>query len=151
MPDLPTPLGSGDHPATYDTATANNLLTVASSKRRRCSIDTDASVRALGPSSLFGGSCESLPLSVLSANIDAPPSATSVAPTLPSERNSLYTNKQSIVRDGGSINIGRLRHGRADSVTGSIAGIVGASSLLISSKEREAAAGNRRLSWANLG
>ncbi|KFY28762.1 hypothetical protein V493_02780 [Pseudogymnoascus sp. VKM F-4281 (FW-2241)] len=133
-------------------------------------MDTDASVRALAPSSLFGGSRESLPLSVLSANIDAPPSAststalqarignerasiysaTGVAPALPSERNSLYTNKQGIVGDGGSINSGRLGHGRADSVTGSIAGIAGASSPLVSSKEREAL-GNGRLSRANSG
>ncbi|ELR07619.1 hypothetical protein GMDG_02667 [Pseudogymnoascus destructans 20631-21] len=177
---LAPPLGSGGHPATYNTATANNLLTdnasiltlaSSSKRRRRRSMDTDASVRALAPSSLFGGSRESLPLSVLSANIDAPPSATTsaalqarigterasiysatgVAPALPSERNSLYTNKQSIIGDGGSINSGRLGHGRADSVTGSIAGIAGASSPLVSSKEREAAAGNGRLSRANLG
>ncbi|EFX06367.1 hypothetical protein CMQ_6688 [Grosmannia clavigera kw1407] len=70
--------GSG-HPTTYSTATANNLLTdnasiltlaSSSKRRRRRSLDTDASVRALAPSSLFGGSRESLPLSVLSANID---------------------------------------------------------------------------------
>ncbi|KAK3990444.1 hypothetical protein QBC44DRAFT_325157 [Cladorrhinum sp. PSN332] len=67
------------HPTTYYTATANNLLTdnasiltlASSSKRgRRRSFDTDASVRALAPSSLWGGSRESLPLSVLSANMD---------------------------------------------------------------------------------
>lgn len=74
-------------------------------------MDTDASVRALAPSSLFGGSRESLPLSVLSSNIDtgltvAPHqarasvvggpnerasiySATGIAPALPSERNSV--------------------------------------------------------------
>ncbi|CAI4217379.1 unnamed protein product [Parascedosporium putredinis] len=60
-------------------ATANNLLTdnasiltlaSSSKRRRRRSFDTDASVRALAPSSLWGGSRESLPLSVLSANID---------------------------------------------------------------------------------
>lgn len=33
-------------------------------------MDTDASVRALAPSSVWGGSRESLPLSVLSANLD---------------------------------------------------------------------------------
>ncbi|KAI9688564.1 MAG: hypothetical protein M1822_001513 [Bathelium mastoideum] len=69
------------HPTTYTTATANNLLTdnasiltLASSSRRhrrRHSLDTDASVRALAPSSVWGGSRESLPLSVLSANIDS--------------------------------------------------------------------------------
>ena len=66
-------------PNTYNSATANNLLTdnasiltlASSSKRRRRSMDTDASVRALAPSSVFGGSRESLPLSVLSGNADA--------------------------------------------------------------------------------
>ncbi|KAL2117156.1 hypothetical protein VTJ04DRAFT_9324 [Mycothermus thermophilus] len=74
------------HLTTYATATANNLLTdnasiltLASSskrRRRRHSLDTDASVRALAPSSLWGGSRESLPLSVLSATMEgsqAPP------------------------------------------------------------------------------
>ncbi|OAA57647.1 hypothetical protein SPI_07306 [Niveomyces insectorum RCEF 264] len=70
---------SGGHPTTYSTATANNLLTdnasiltlaSSSKRRRRRSLDTDASVRALAPSSLFGGSRESLPLSVLSATIE---------------------------------------------------------------------------------
>ncbi|SPQ27205.1 e092c658-de24-4188-82ae-46162015b279 [Thermothielavioides terrestris] len=70
------------HPTTYATATANNLLTdnasiltlaSSSARRRRRSLDTDASVRALAPSSLWGGSRESLPLSVLSATMDGPP------------------------------------------------------------------------------
>jgi hypothetical protein len=106
-------------------------------------MDTDASVRALAPSSLFGGSRESLPLSVLSANIDpstAPTphqarpsvggmnerasiySATGVAPALQSERNSYYAGKQSATADGGSVRSGRLGHGRNDSVSGSIGG-----------------------------
>ncbi|KZF25819.1 hypothetical protein L228DRAFT_84382 [Xylona heveae TC161] len=72
------PQVGGGHPSTYTTATANNLLTdnasvltLASStkRRRRHSLDTDASVRALAPSSLWGGSRESLPLSVLSGNV----------------------------------------------------------------------------------
>lgn len=116
-------------------------------------MDTDASVRALAPSSLFGGSRESLPLSVLSANIDpsftAPRhptsanvglnerasiySATGVTPALPSERNSYYAGKQSILQDGGSIKSGLLGHGRNDSVSGSIGGIPG--SPLASPKE----------------
>lgn len=66
-------------PNTYNSATANGLLTddasvltlASSSKRRRRSMDTDASVRALAPSSVWGGSRESLPLSVLSGNVDA--------------------------------------------------------------------------------
>ncbi|KAK3673786.1 hypothetical protein LTR78_006340 [Recurvomyces mirabilis] len=65
-------------PNTYNSATANNLLTdnasiltlASSSKRRRRSMDTDASVRAIPPSSVWGGSRESLPLSVLSGNMD---------------------------------------------------------------------------------
>lgn len=66
---------------TYSTATANNvltdnasILTLASSskRRRRNSLDTNASVRALAPSSIFGGSRESLPLSVLSGNVNEP-------------------------------------------------------------------------------
>src|ERR1700761_2509593 len=66
-------------PHTYMAATANGMLnddasimTLASSskRRRRGSLDTNASVRALAPSSLWGNSRESLPLSVLSSNID---------------------------------------------------------------------------------
>ena len=66
-------------PNTYGSATANGLLTdnasiltlASSSKRRRRSMDTDmASVRALAPSSVWGGSRESLPLSVLSGNVE---------------------------------------------------------------------------------
>ncbi|KAK4102507.1 hypothetical protein N658DRAFT_400392, partial [Parathielavia hyrcaniae] len=68
------------HLSTYHSATANNILTdnasiltlASSSKRhrRRGSLDEDASTRALAPSSLWGGSRESLPLSVLSATLD---------------------------------------------------------------------------------
>jgi hypothetical protein len=108
-------------------------------------MDTDASVRALAPSSLFGGSRESLPLSVLSANIDPAASmptphqprqsvgglnerasiysATGVAPALPSERNSYYAGKQSIAADGGSMKSGLLGHGRNGSISGSIGGV----------------------------
>jgi hypothetical protein len=104
-------------------------------------MDTDASVRALAPSSLFGGSRESLPLSVLSATVDTVPaaiqsrantgglnerasiySATGVAPALPSERNSYYAGK-SIAADGGSVKSGLLGHGRAESISGSIGGV----------------------------
>ena len=63
-------------PHTYFSATNHGLLTdnasvltlASSSKRRRRSMDTDASVRALAPSSVWGGSRESLPLSVLSGH-----------------------------------------------------------------------------------
>lgn len=120
-------------------------------------MDTDASVRALAPSSLFGGSRESLPLSVLSANIDpgttsaphqARPSvgglnerasiysATGVAPALQSERNSYYAGKQTVTADGGSVRSGRLGHGRNDSISGSIGGgVAGPSSPLASPRD----------------
>jgi len=73
---VPAHLAPHSHPATYHTVTANNnltddasILTLASSskRRRRNSLDTNASIRALAPASMFGGSRESLPLSVLSA------------------------------------------------------------------------------------
>ncbi|UKZ81928.1 hypothetical protein TrVFT333_009705 [Trichoderma virens FT-333] len=139
---IPAHLIPANHLTTYTTATANNLLTdnasiltlASSSKRgRRRSMDTDASVRALAPSSLWGGSRESLPLSVLSANIDPSSSlhnasrlgaernsiysATGVAPAIPSERNSLYAKQG----DGASVRSGRLGHGRPDSISGSVA------------------------------
>ena len=70
-------------PNTYNSATANGLLSdnasvmtlASSSKRRRRSMDTDASVRALAPNSVYGGSRESLPLSVMSGNADAAPAS----------------------------------------------------------------------------
>lgn len=174
IPPHLAPVTSGGHPTTYTTATANNqltdnasILTLASSskRRRRRSMDTDASVRALAPSSLFGGSRESLPLSLLSANIDPsaaiPPrpmavpnerasiySATGVAPALPSERNSYYAGRQSIVGDGGSIKSGLFGHGRAESISGSIAGIAAAGSPLASPRE-PATASMGRLSRNN--
>jgi hypothetical protein len=131
-------------------------------------MDTDASVRALAPSSLFGGSRESLPLSVLSANIDstaATPhqprpsvgglnerasiySATGVAPALPSERNSYYAGKQSIAADSGSVKSGLLGHGRNDSISGSIGGMAVPGSPLASSREATGNS-NRRLSRTN--
>ncbi|KAK6086848.1 hypothetical protein SCUP234_02368 [Seiridium cupressi] len=150
-----------NHPTTYQSATANNLLsdnasilTLASSskRRRRRSFDTDASVRALAPSSLWGGSRESLPLSVLSSNIDGVPatpglhqtssrigpnertsiySTAGVVPALPSERNSFYA-KQSIAGDGASVRSGFLGHSRADSINGNTAGVA---SSLVSPRE----------------
>ena len=131
-------------------------------------MDTDASVRALAPSSLFGGSRESLPLSVLSANIDSNPiaaphqprpsvaglnerasiySATGVTPALPSERNSYYAGKQSIAADGGSVKSGLLGHGRNDSISGSIGGAAVPSSPLAS--PRDASGTNGKLSRTN--
>ncbi len=99
-------------PNTYSSATANNLLSddasiltlASSSKRRRRSMDTDASVRALAPGSVWGGSRESLPLSVLSGNLDTgasgPSGMYSVSQSRPSmgglasaERASIYSNQ----------------------------------------------------------
>jgi hypothetical protein len=132
-------------------------------------MDTDASVRALAPSSLFGGSRESLPQSVLSATIDSPSttaahqsrpnvglserasiySATGVTPALPSERNSFYAGKQSATADGGSVQNGLLGHGRNDSISGSIGGPASPSSPLASARDGPVATGNGKLSRTN--
>lgn len=114
-------------------------------------MDTDASVRALAPSSVFGGSRESLPLSILSANIE--PMGTSsnthhqsrpsgalnerasiyssagTAPALPSDRNSYYAGKSTTIADGSSVKSGYMGHGRNNSVSGSIGGLGTASPL----------------------
>ncbi|KAI1328082.1 hypothetical protein F5Y16DRAFT_370017 [Xylariaceae sp. FL0255] len=150
---IPPHMATHGHPTTYNTATANNLLTdnasiltlaSSSKRRRRRSMDTDASVRALAPSSVWGGSRESLPLSVLSSNLDGVRdqttglhqstsrlvgtertsiySTTGVAPALAGDRNSLYAGKQSM-GDGASVRSGLLGHGRADSISGSVAGV----------------------------
>ena len=104
-------------PATFAAATAGNLLTdnasiltlaSSSKRRRRNSLDTNASVRAIAPSSVWGNSRESLPLSVLSRDMErdvTTPGAstaftpTAVAPGRPSlsglasaERASVYSN-----------------------------------------------------------
>ncbi|KAK3171154.1 hypothetical protein OEA41_003238 [Lepraria neglecta] len=158
---------SGGHPATYTTATANDrltdnasIMTLASSskRRRRNSLDTNASVRALAPSSLFGGSRESLPLSVLSSTHDQASttghhqgrqvsvglanaerasvySSSGIAPALPSERNSYYAGKQNNPGDGGSVRSGLVGHGRTDSITRSITGLASTDSPLASPKE----------------
>lgn len=162
---VPAHLVPHGHPTTYNTATANNILTddasvltlaSSSKRRRRNSLDTNASVRALAPASMFGGSRESLPLSLLSANIGEPPnssitnapgavsrpsmsglasaerasvySSSGIVPALTSERNSLYAVKPA-GGDGGSVRNGLTGHGRTDSMTNSIAGV---SSPLIS-------------------
>ncbi|KAL8769359.1 MAG: hypothetical protein Q9203_005450 [Teloschistes exilis] len=159
--------GGGGHPATYSTATANNVLTdnasimtlaSSSKRRRRNSLDTNASVRALAPSSIFGGSRESLPLSVLSATVgDSNPntsyqgrhasvahagaerasvySSSGNAPALTSERNSYYAGKQAHAGDGGSVRSGLVGHARNDSITGSIGGIASTGSPLASPRE----------------
>ena len=161
-------LSAGGHPATYNTATANNVLTdnasimtlaSSSKRRRRNSVDTNASVRALAPSSLFGGSRESLPLSVLSSNVNDQSSisghhqsrqvsvglanaerasvysSSGNAPALPSERNSYYAGKQNNTGDGGSVRSGLVSHGRNDSITRSIGGLPSVDSPLASPRE----------------
>lgn len=136
-------------------------MTLASSskRRRRNSVDTNASVRALAPSSLFGGSRESLPLSVLSSSHNDQASITGyhqgrqvsvglanterasvysssgIAPALPSERNSYYAGKQNNTGDGGSVRSGLISHGRNDSITRSIGGLANAESTLPSPRE----------------
>lgn len=112
---------SAYRPATYSAIIANNLLndnisilTLASStqRRRRRSWDTDydhASVRALPPSQ-FGGSRESLPLSVLSANLDGQPTS----PGLNAARSIAERSVSGLTTAG---------HGRADSLNGSIGGV----------------------------
>lgn len=152
FPTSPPPLAIPPHlapqqgPHSYHVATANNvltddasILTLASSskRRRRNSLDTNASVRAMAPSSHYGGSRESLPLSVLSGNVDAIYSSSNrpanvnlsnanaerasvysvsgaTNPVLSSERNSYYANKQG---DGLSVRSGLLGHGRTDSIS----------------------------------
>ncbi|KLU85612.1 hypothetical protein MAPG_04634 [Magnaporthiopsis poae ATCC 64411] len=109
-------LGQQSPQHTYTTATANGLLTdnasiltlASSSKgRRRRSLDTNASVRALAPSSVFGGSRESLPLSVLSATIDPVPAVPTTPGAGPSsrmvaERASIYSTSGIIPGDRSS-------------------------------------------------
>ncbi|SMR64048.1 unnamed protein product [Zymoseptoria tritici ST99CH_1A5] len=99
----------GGPPTTYTSATANNLLTdnasiltlaSSSKRRRRRSMDTDASVRALAPSSVFGGSRESLPLSVLSGNEVR--NSMSGMPTGAGERASIYSSSGLIASERNS-------------------------------------------------
>ncbi|PGH32611.1 hypothetical protein GX50_04585 [[Emmonsia] crescens] len=162
-PATAVPSHLAPHPTTYNSATANNLLTdnasvltlaSSSKRRRRNSLDTNASVRALAPSSIFSGSRESLPLSVLSGNmgnVGAPggePSNSSISnapgalnrPGLANaERVSVYsysgpasgerTNYQPSrpqLGDTGSVRSGHnSHHQRNDSTAGSIGGNVG--------------------------
>lgn len=92
-------------PNSYNAATANNMLTdnasiltlASSSKRRRRSMDTDASVRALAPSSVFGSSRESLPLSVLSSAVEPGRHSAMGGPS--AERASVYSSS-GLAREG---------------------------------------------------
>lgn len=156
---VPPHLAPHGHSFTYSTATANNILTdnasiltlaSSSKRRRRNSLDTNASVRALAPSSVFGGSRESLPLSVLSGSVAESPnnpgvlnrpsmvglasaerisvySSSGAAPVSGNgERGSFYANKQnSITGDGASVVSAGPAHGRHDSNAASISGGIG--------------------------
>ncbi|KAG2420623.1 hypothetical protein HFD88_000236 [Aspergillus terreus] len=160
---VPPHLVPHGHSVTYSTATANNILTdnasiltlaSSSKRRRRNSLDTNASVRALAPSSVFGGSRESLPLSVLSGNAGEPSntstfnapgvlnrpslvglasaerisvySSSGAAPVSGGgERGSFYASKASPgTGDGASIMSGSQSHSRHDSNAASISGAV---------------------------
>lgn len=149
-------------PTTYSSATANNILTdnasiltlaSSSKRRRRNSLDTNASMRALAPSSVFGGSRESLPLSVLSANVGVDASNASITNAsgvlsrqslgglASAERISLYSasgtvpplvhsgDRSSLIAskqgDNGSVRSGTHSHTRNDSAAGSVAGTIG--------------------------
>ncbi|KAL4755179.1 hypothetical protein BDW72DRAFT_164279 [Aspergillus terricola var. indicus] len=154
---VPPHLAPHGHSVTYSVATANNILTdnasiltlaSSSKRRRRNSLDTNASVRALAPSSVFGGSRESLPLSVLSgvgeasntSALNAPGvlsrpslvglasaerasvySSSGVAPS--GERGSLYAKQSTPTGDGASIRSGAHSHARQDSNAASISGV----------------------------
>jgi hypothetical protein len=140
---IPPHLAPTGVPNTYTAATANGLLTdnasiltlaSSSKRRRRRSMDTDASVRAMAPSSVWGGSRESLPLSVLSANIESSGvpstsglhgsssrigaernslySSTGVPPAVSGDRNSYYAKQN----DAASIRSARPGHTRTESV-----------------------------------
>ncbi|PLB54372.1 hypothetical protein P170DRAFT_15419 [Aspergillus steynii IBT 23096] len=156
---VPPHLAPHGHSVTYSTATANNILTdnasiltlaSSSKRRRRNSLDTNASVRALAPSSVFGGSRESLPLSVLSGSVAESPnnpgvlnrpsmvglasaerisvySSSGAAPVSGNgERGSFYANKQnSATGDGASVISAAQSHGRHDSNAASISGGIG--------------------------
>ncbi|KAL3479997.1 hypothetical protein BJX99DRAFT_254883 [Aspergillus californicus] len=148
---VPPHLAPHGQSVTYSGATANNMLTdnasiltlaSSSKRRRRNSLDTNASVRGLAPSSVFGGSRESLPLSVLSgvgeasnASILNTPgvlsrpslvglasverasiySSSGAAPAPSTERASYYANKTAPTGDGASIRSGMNSHSRQDS------------------------------------
>lgn len=101
---IPRHLTDGQHNSSNNVLTDDaSIVTLASSsKRRRRSMDTDASVRALAPNSVWGGSRESLPLSVLSGNNahDAASTTGLYAPSRPSiggfasaERASVYSSQ----------------------------------------------------------
>lgn len=151
-------------PLTYRSATANNLLTdnasimtLASSthpRGRRNSLDTNASIRAIPPTSTWGGSRESLPLSVFSQHESYTGASSSSHPHMnfnaggvyqsqqrPSigvasaERTSAYSNipmpdhhysaPSRNLEDGSSVRDGPADYSRNESVSGSTNGMNG--------------------------
>lgn len=159
---VPSHLVPHSQSMTYNTAIANNalndnasILTLASSskRRRRNSLDTNASVRALAPSSVFGGSRESLPLSLLSGsvvesssasafNVQGVPARPSIVGLASAERISVYSSPgtaalgtsgdrnfhvprpSQVAGDGASTRGGAASHARNDSTAASISGAV---------------------------
>jgi len=91
-------------PLTYRSATANNLLTdnasimtLASSthpRGRRNSLDTNASIRAIPPTSTWGGSRESLPLSTFSQTESYGASAVPSIHNVTSPTGGMYQSQQ---------------------------------------------------------
>ncbi|OAP59549.1 hypothetical protein AYL99_06847 [Fonsecaea erecta] len=112
---VPAHLAPHTHPTTYHSAIANNvltddasILTLASSskRRRRNSVDTNASIKALAPASMFGGSRESLPLSVLSGTVIHPTSAATDTASLRGDtahttRSNLNAERSSLISASG--------------------------------------------------
>ncbi|EAW10112.1 uncharacterized protein ACLA_045770 [Aspergillus clavatus NRRL 1] len=154
---VPPHLAPHGHSHTYSSATANNMLTdnasiltlaSSSKRRRRNSLDTNASIRALAPSSVFGGSRESLPLSVLSANVGEASNASTFnasgvlnrpsmvglasaerisvySATGAAERGSYHNKANTGTGDGASIKSAAYSHSRNDSYAASISGGMG--------------------------
>lgn len=137
------------HPVSYNAATAHgiwtdnaSIITLASSSKRnrRRSFDTDASVRALAPSSVFGGSRESLPLSVLSGNFDSTLGGRSIA----GERASLHGS----TIGGRSADTISVLNGGTGSIMGEISGSTQGTPLVSSNRDSLQAGRHSRRSSA---
>lgn len=91
---------TGDSNSAVLTDDASIMTLASSSKRRRRSMESNASMRALAPNSLWGNSRESLPLSVLSGTVDTASNAGGLFTSRPSvgglastERASVYSSQ----------------------------------------------------------
>ncbi|KAJ5403222.1 hypothetical protein N7509_003093 [Penicillium cosmopolitanum] len=135
---VPPHLVPQNQPMTYNTATANNvltdnasILTLASSskRRRRNSLDTNASVLEASNTSAFNAQGVLTRPSVVglaSAERISVYSSSGTAPMVggAGERGSHYTGKQNTgTGDGASIRSGAPSHGRNDSTAASITGV----------------------------